>query len=390
MSLAESLERAATACSADADAIRPANGDPTRLFELLDQNARARVLAWLLENEVEAGRELAENWLLESEGSELLASLSADELPKAGRKVLRGLLHRARSQGRAVVETTSKPAHVGRLPEMDETISVGFLSPYDPRGGRLVYFVESNPAGGAQVFEALIDEERGVVDFQVYRAGRRQVKSFIRDVTHRGRFSAVETEASDVRALIARAAARQAEGQALPAAFKEWRGRLGLDESGLETPGDRVKAALSTDATEEEMAALCAEVEAGQLGPWPPQPGVLEALVGPIREEYCAGEGNSEDDERMRVALGEAIAVGYGGDLSSVNAERLTESAYLYWKNGEEAHARACLANAEILGRDAADLGAVSTECVRIVTEALVQDLKGQLAEGEAGPSPSA
>lgn len=390
MSLAESLERAATACPEDADAIRPANGDPTRLFELLDESARTRVLVWLLENEAEAGRDLAENWLQESEGAEWLTSLSTEQLPKAGRKVLRGLLHRARSQGRAVEEATTERAHVARLPQMDETISVGFLSPYDPRGGRLVYFVESNPAGGTQVFEALIDEERGVVDFQVYRAGRRQVKSFIRDVTHRGRFSAVETETSAVRALISRAAARQGEGQAFPAAFKEWRSRLALDESGLETPGDRVKNALSSDATEAEVAALCAEVDGGQMGPWPPQPGVLEGLIGPIREEYHAGKGGQEEDEQMRVAVADAITVGYGGALSGVNAERLTETAYLFWKKGEEAHARACLANAEILSSDAADLGAVSGECVRIVTEALVRDLKDQLTEAGSDSSPAA
>ena len=387
MSLAESLERAATACPEDADAIRPANGDAARLFELLDASAKARVLGWLLENEPEAGKDLAEGWLQESDGSETLASLSAEGLPKAGRKILRGLIHRARSQGQAVEEPSNDRAHVGRLPEMDETISVGFLSPYDPRGGRLVYFVESNPAGGAQVFEALIDEERGIVDFQVYRAGRRQVKSFIRDVTHRGRFSAIETEAATVRALIGRAAARQEDGQPFPAAFKEWRGRLELDESGLETPSDRVRAALASEATEVEISALCAEVEGGQIGPWPPQPAVLEGLIGPIRERYHGGEGNAEDEEEMRTAVEEAITKGYGGPLSCVNAERMTETAYLFWKQGEEAHARACLASAEVLGTDAPELGAVCRECVRIVSEALVKDLMDQRAQAESDES---
>ena len=218
MSLAESLEKAAVACPEDADAIRPANGDPSRLFELLEPASRERVLLWLFEHETEEAQELAEAWMEEPEGLSIVVSLPAESLSKNGRKLLRRLIHRARSQGNEV--ESEAESHVARLPQIDESISLGFLSPYDPRGGRLVYIVESNPAGGAQVFEALIDEDRGIVDFQVYRAGRRQVKSFIRDVTHRGRFSAVETDAGSVRALLARGAERQVESQKIPASFK--------------------------------------------------------------------------------------------------------------------------------------------------------------------------
>ncbi len=47
MSLPDALERAASELASDAEAIRPANGDPARLLELLDPEAAARVLAWL-------------------------------------------------------------------------------------------------------------------------------------------------------------------------------------------------------------------------------------------------------------------------------------------------------------------------------------------------------
>ena len=46
--LPEALERAATALPGDADAIRPANGDPAALLRALDAEAAARVLGWLL------------------------------------------------------------------------------------------------------------------------------------------------------------------------------------------------------------------------------------------------------------------------------------------------------------------------------------------------------
>ena len=394
MSLAESLEKAAVACPEDADAIRPANGDPARLFELLEPPARERVLLWLLEHDPAEGQELAEDWMEEDEGAELIAALPSENLPKAGRKVLRRLLHRARSQGSLVQEGgASTDAHVSRLPSVDESISVGFLSPYDPRGGRLVYFVESNPAGGAQVFEALLDEDRGIVDFQVYRAGRRQVKSFIRDVTHRGRFSAVETDAANVRALIARAVERQADSQKLPASFKEWKGRLRLEEDGLNTPGDEVAQSVLGEASEEDVEALCEKVRDGEIGPWPAQPQSLEEHVGPVREGFEASDGESADEEAMAVAMREAIEASYGGSLTAVNAERFAESAYLYWKQGEEGLARACLASAQVLGGESNETGSVTGEFVRVVTEALVGDLKEQRAQrvsGDAGAQESA
>ena len=384
MSLAESLERAAVACPEDADEIRPANGDPSRLFQLLEPESRERVLLWLLSNQAEQAQELAEAWLEESEGLTTIVSLSTEELPKEGRKVLRRLIHRARSQGNTVEPEQDAESHVARLPHVDESISVGFLSPYDPRGGRLVYIVESNPAGGAQVFEALIDEDRGIVDFQVYRAGRRQVKSFIRDVTHRGRFSATETEAATVRALIARGAERQSESQKIPASFKEWRSRLQLDARGVQTPGERVIEALSEEAGEDDLSALREKVKDGEIGPWPPQPPVLEAVVGPIRESFQASAGESTDEEEMADAMKEAIGTCYGGALAEVNAERLAESAYLYWQQGEDPLARACLTSAKILKGDGVDLGPVTGECIRVVTDALVSDLKEQRAQAVA------
>ncbi len=49
--LPEALERAASALPQDADAIRPANGDPVQLAQALSDTEASRVLCWLLGNE---------------------------------------------------------------------------------------------------------------------------------------------------------------------------------------------------------------------------------------------------------------------------------------------------------------------------------------------------
>ncbi len=63
MSLPEALEAAASALRGDADAIRPANGDPVRLLSSLGPGAAARVLAWVLVHRLDDGGVDSITWL---------------------------------------------------------------------------------------------------------------------------------------------------------------------------------------------------------------------------------------------------------------------------------------------------------------------------------------
>ena len=162
--LPEALERAAAALPAHADGVRPANGDPARLLELLGAAAAARVLEWLLCHEREAGAELAAAWAEDPEtGAESLRQVADDALPKESKKVLRRALHRLRSRGVAVPR--DRPSSVvARLPSLADDLSAAMVSAIDPRGSRLVYLLESNPSGGARLFEVMLDDERGVME----------------------------------------------------------------------------------------------------------------------------------------------------------------------------------------------------------------------------------
>ena len=98
--LPEALERAASVLQKDADAIRPANGDPVALLHALGDAAAADVLTWLLENEPAAGSELAEAWAEEPDrGLQTILGIDPASLPKGARKGLRRVLHRLRSRG---------------------------------------------------------------------------------------------------------------------------------------------------------------------------------------------------------------------------------------------------------------------------------------------------
>lgn len=336
MSLADILEGAASALPEHADSIRPANGDPFQLLQLLGADAGRRVLEWLLENEPGAGTELALAWLEVDGGPEVLAEVDEDSLPKPGRKGLRKALHRLRSQGVALPQKKKAETVVARLPRIEDDFVAGYVSLLDPRGSRLVYLVEPNPSGGARLFEILLDEHRGIVDFEVYAAGRSKIRRFVKEALERTRFPAVQASPESLRALVARIADRHPPDRALPAAFSEWRSKIAIPG---ETPGDQAVAALRPDDGQDALARAVDLVKKGTVGPWGPTAAELSDLVESRVGEEAAKEAGEEDWGGLAAEL-------FGGEGAQVCAERFRESAYTLWKLGHEDDSRACLAAA--------------------------------------------
>lgn len=394
MSLADSLESAATELSGDADAIRPANGDPFQLLEQLDETAASRVLSWLLANEPDAGVELALAWADEGadeadeQGAEESGAVGSAEsivrifqgvdeagLPKVGKKGLRKALHRLRSRGLEVPKRESGGQRVARLPEIEGEIAEGYLSALDPRGGRLVYILEANPAGGARLFELLLDDDRGIIDFQVYGAARGRIRSFLKQALDRSRFPTVEVPLPALRALIARIESLHPTNRVLPQAFVEHRGRLSVAG---EAPGDLVARALGADpAKHDEALALSAElVRKGTVGPWGPVAEVLAARVDGELELAGARPEGEEDWPSIaeRVFCDEAT--------NEATRQRLRESAYVLWKMAQEEEARACLAGAKAFE----ELGAAGNLLATAMTETLLAPAVAAIRSRAAEP----
>lgn len=347
MSLPEALEAAADALRGDADTIRPANGDPVRLLSSLDPDAAARVLGWVLVHRPDDGAELADAWGSEASGREILLALDDGSLPKAGRKVLRRVRHRLRSRGVEIAEKAPEPL-VSSLPPIGDEISGGYVSPIDPSGTRIVYLLESNPSGGARLFEVVIDDQLGVVDCHVFSAGRSKMRRFLRDVTGREHFAAAEAPPDSVRALIARAAEAQAADRSLPPSFAEWRGRLTDVKEDASTPGELVRQALGDDPAGPDLQPAVELVKQGRVGPWPPSQDVLEGLAERLENTLSSplivsGETRREQIEAVIHEFQEETATDGG---AARQAHRFREAAYVLWKEGDEEGARACLAAA--------------------------------------------
>lgn len=385
MSLADALERAASALPDAADAIRPANGDPDRVLAALAPEAAAGVLAWLLANDPEAAGELADAWAERDAAAPVFAAVAEEGLPKAGRKALRRARHRLRSRGVAVDERAPVP-RVARIAPADEDVDAAFVSPIDPTGARIVTLIEANPAGGARLFEVITDARRGIVECRVYTTTRGRARRFGQELAGRERFASTAVPRAAAQALLARAAERQAADRPLPRAFAEWRTHLSRPPEGAATPGRLARAALGDDAPDGVGRAL-ERIRERALGPWIPAGESLRATAEKLQELskskiIVSGVRRREQvDALLKDSAGEVFA----GEEATLAAEWLEETAYLHWKAGREDDARACLAAA----RDVAAAEGGASEVRRALLEAALRPILDQVQaeerESEAG-----
>jgi hypothetical protein len=349
VSLARALESAAEALPALGDAVRPANGDPERVLDALATDDARTLLAWLLAHEPDAGEELATAWADSARGAAPLAAIDAQALDKAGRKALRRALHRLRSRGLEVAAPAPE-ARVAVLPKVADELAAALVSAPDPSGAQLVVLVEPSPSGGARLFQAAVDLERGVLEFHVLAATRSQARRLVRDLEGNAKLGAVRAPREALAALLARAAAAQPADRALPPAFEEWRSRVARPPEGARAPGVLAREALGASADLTSGRAVAERVKAGALGPWPPPFDALRALAEKVRQ--TAESPLLVDDQQRRGqvenVIGDALDARFGGAGGEPTAQRLEEAAYTAWRRGNEADARDLLAAAAL------------------------------------------
>ena len=378
--LPEALERAAAALLDDADEIRPANGDPFALLSLLNPEASQRVLEWLLANEPLAGSELVEAWAdAGGDAAALLTRIDGAGLPKEARKALRRAHHRMRSRGESIPDRVRQPI-VASLPKVVDEIAISLVSGLDPRGTRMAYIVENDPSGGARLFAAAIDEDRGVRELEVFSAGRSKIKAFIRDCTRRDEYPAVEAPIEAVRALIARSAGAQPADQPAPRAFAEWRYRIANPAEGTSTPGELARAALTADGTAEvgDVGRALALLRDQSIGPWPPSNATLSEIAHRLGEaaESLVVVSAAAKQEQVDQALDEAVDRVFEPGFAGSTANRFEETAYIFWRRGALEDARACLAAANAFRGSKAEYRELGRAMLEVVLAPVLESIE--------------
>jgi hypothetical protein len=391
--LPEALERAAAALPGDADEIRPANGDPFALLSLLDIEASQRVLEWLLANEPLAGSELVGAWAdAGGDAAALLTRIDGAGFSKQARKALRRAHHRMRSRGESIPDRVQRPI-VATLPNVVDEITISLVSGLDPRGTRMAYIVENDPSGGARLFAAAIDEDRGVRELEVFSAGRSKIKAFIRDCTRREDYPAVEAPVDAVRALIARSAAKQPADQPAPRAFAEWRYHIANPAEATSTPGELARAALAADDAAEvgDMGRAVALLRDQSIGPWPPSNETLSEIVQRLGEvaEGVVVVSAAAKREQLDHALDEAVDRVFEAGFAGSTANRFEETAYIFWRREALEDARACLAAADAFRGAKAEYRELGRAMLEVVLAPTLKSIEQQSEKTENPDGPS-
>jgi hypothetical protein len=392
MSLPEALERAAVELPDQADLIRPANGDPIQLLSTLDESGCESVLGWLLVNEPDAGEELMLDWCEDDRGIERVQSIDLGSLPKSGKKLLRKALHRMRTSGIDVATKSAPAASSSKtLTDVSDEIAGAYLTSVDPRGSVLLFIVEANPSGGARLFQAALDELRGIVEFDVYATGRSKTRKFLRKLTDpsaTGASGAVQVDPAFARSLIVRIAGIHPTSRPFPRAFSEWRRKL---ESGASDRSfaDQVGAVVTgTDvAASEAIERVAARIRAREIGPWPPTAGQLTAVsksLGTAIDAVIEMSGDARDTA-LNEAVGAATVLLFEGGHPGHTGARFELSAYVAHVDGKNEEAADLLAAAQSMGGD--DIG--QNPIARAMTEAFTESVLKRVDDASASSDTS-
>lgn len=303
---------------------------------------------------------------------DLVAALAASGEKEVAKEAKRQL-HLLKVRGVSVPEPARAPA-VPPPPAPAEPPPAAYASTVDGLGERAVWLPRNLPGRGIDVAQAVLSDERGLLELQLGALGRKEWRAFVKGLLERGAAMGVaEIPPERAHALIA--AARALNGPAgtrVPDGADHWLSRLGPAEP-LPAPG----AAVPPLGPEEEAAALA---RSGGLHDLPLLKGWLaeEPFLREVAKALDEAEASpleldpAQRRERLAGIVRDAVDRYYTPARRALLARRLLEVADHLWRAGDgaQAHAAAAAARALTAGAPAAAI----PFAVRLVEKALPLD----------------
>jgi hypothetical protein len=286
--------------------------------------------------------------------ADLLAALAAHPSREVAKEARRGL-HLLRARGVAVPEP-SRPAPAPAPEPATEPPLPAYASAIDGHGERAVWLPRAVPGKGIEVGQAVISDERGLVELQLALVGRKEWRAVARDLVERGAAMGVgEIDRGLARSLVAAARARnEASGGRVPEGADRWLAHLG-PAAPPPDPAQRFPA-LPEEEEREALAASGALHDLPLLRGWLPEEDFLREVARQLDE--VAVSPLYLDERQRREQAGRLVAQAVERYLAD-GARRRRLSGRLFAaadhldRTGDLASARAAAAAARALGAGA-------------------------------------
>ncbi|HSN91576.1 MAG TPA: hypothetical protein VLS93_10125, partial [Anaeromyxobacteraceae bacterium] len=288
--------------------------------------------------------------------ADLLAALAAHPSREVAKEARRGL-HLLRARGVDVPEP-SRPAPPPAAPAEEPPLPA-YASAIDGHGERAVWLPRAVPGKGIEVGQAVISDERGLLELQLGLVGRREWRAVVRDLVARGEAMGVgEIDGELARSLVAAARARNdASGTRVPEGADRWLAQLG-PAAPPRDPADRFPA-LPEEEEREALAASAALHDLPLLRGWLPEEAFLREVAAQLDEVAVSALYIDERQRREQAARLVAQAVERylsDGARRTRLVGRLCAAADHLDRTGDAARARAAAAAARALAAGAPPL----------------------------------
>jgi hypothetical protein len=222
---------------------------------------------------------------------EVLTALAASADKSLSKEAKRGL-HLLRTRGVDVPEAP-RPASPAPAQAAEEVFPC-YASSIDGQGERAVWIARNVPGRGVEVGQAVISDVHGLLELQVGVLGRKEYRTFGKDIAERGRGMGVgEIDPSHARGLVAEARRRNdASGRAVPEGADGWLSRVGPG-----APPPDPASAVPPLSVEAETAALACSAELHalpMLRGWLADETHLRALAATLDRLQAASDDGGE------------------------------------------------------------------------------------------------
>jgi hypothetical protein len=277
--------------------------------------------------------------------ADLLAALAAHPGRDVAKEAKRGL-HVLRSRGVTVPEPPRPPAPA---PAAAEPPPTAYASAIDGQGERAVWIPRVLPGKGIEIGQAVISDERGLIELQVALLGRKEWRALSRGIVERGATMGVgEIDPALARGLVAAARAlNDRSGARVPDGADVWLAHLGP----ASPPPDPAARFPALPAAEEAEALLASTAlhDLPLLRGWLPDEGFLREVAARLDEVAVSPlyiDERQKVEQMARVIADAVDRLLDDGERRSRLAQRLFAVADHLDRTGDAASARAAAAAA--------------------------------------------